>query len=154
MSGSHYAPEPDGKSRPAAALDELRREFGPAFDAIPDVDAFVREQRSGGEPAQYDVQPPDALHPLSDIAQLRAEVAQLRAALDKQRRATNGAVEILAARQAHTDHAYVRLSEMVRGLAVPDAARLDRRIDELAAAHARLVDVVQVLRLKAEDDGR
>ena len=53
MSGSHYAPEPPGKPNPSEAFAELRREFGGYFDAIANVDAWVREQR-GGEPASPD----------------------------------------------------------------------------------------------------
>ena len=55
MSGSHGAPEPQGKQRPSDAMSELRREFGAYFDAIADPDAWVREQRSGGERTQYDL---------------------------------------------------------------------------------------------------
>ena len=36
-------------------MSELRREFGAYFDAIADPDAWVREQRSGGERTQYDL---------------------------------------------------------------------------------------------------
>lgn len=35
---------------PADAFANLREEYGAYFDAIPDVDAFVREQRGGDEP--------------------------------------------------------------------------------------------------------
>ena len=55
MSGSHYAPEPVGKPNPSAAMSELRREFGAYFDAVATPDAWVREQRSGGEVTQYDL---------------------------------------------------------------------------------------------------
>ena len=55
MSGSHYAPEPVGKPNPSAAMSELRREFGAYFDAVANPDAWVREQRSGGEVTQYDL---------------------------------------------------------------------------------------------------
>ena len=33
--------------KPSDTLAELREQFGPYFDAIDDVDAWVREQRSG-----------------------------------------------------------------------------------------------------------
>ena len=37
------------KQRPADAFANLREQFGAYFDAIPDVDAFVKEQRGGDE---------------------------------------------------------------------------------------------------------
>jgi hypothetical protein len=39
--------------RPADAFANLREEYGAYFDAIPDVDAFVREQRGGEDAAEW-----------------------------------------------------------------------------------------------------
>ena len=63
--------DPDATPKLSDALAELREQYGAYFDAIPDVDAFVREQRSGGghdlrtadqlcDPESY-VTPPGAL---------------------------------------------------------------------------------------------
>ncbi len=42
--------DPDA-TRPSDAFANVREQFGAYFDAIPDVDAFVREQRGGGDAA-------------------------------------------------------------------------------------------------------
>lgn len=63
MSGSHYAPEPSENREPLTVDDLL---------------ATVRDVPG----TQYDLTPPDALHPLTDIAALRLEVAALADALN------------------------------------------------------------------------
>ena len=63
MSGSHYAPEPSENRGPLTVDDLL---------------ATVRDVPG----TQYDLTPPDALHPLTDIAALRLEVAALADALN------------------------------------------------------------------------
>ena len=63
MSGSHYAPEPSENRGPLTVDDLL---------------ATVRDVPG----TQYDLTPPDALHPLTDIAAMRLEVARLADALN------------------------------------------------------------------------
>ena len=63
MSGSHHAPEPSENRGPLTVDDLL---------------ATVRDVPG----TQYDLTPPDALHPLTDIAALRLEVAALADALN------------------------------------------------------------------------
>ena len=63
MSGSHHAPEPSENRGPLTVDDLL---------------ATVRDVPG----TQYDLTPPDALHPLTDIAALRLEVARLADALN------------------------------------------------------------------------
>ena len=41
--------DPDTTPKPSDAFTNVRDQFGAYFDAIPDVDAFVREQRGGGD---------------------------------------------------------------------------------------------------------
>lgn len=57
------------KQRPADAFANLREQYGAYFDAIPDVDAFVREQRGGEDAAEW-------LRPLPDVEPTPDEWAQ------------------------------------------------------------------------------
>jgi len=43
-------PDPDPRPTMLDTFANIREQFGAYFDAIPDVDAFVREQRGGDEP--------------------------------------------------------------------------------------------------------
>ena len=66
----------------------IREQFGAYFDSIPDVDAFVREQRGGDAPAAqpYTLTP----WPLSvdqRLARYEAELSRLRDAHERQAQA-------------------------------------------------------------------
>ena len=49
MHDARESGNPEPKPKPTDAFANLRERFGAYFDAIPDVDAFVKEQRSGDE---------------------------------------------------------------------------------------------------------
>ena len=68
--------DPAATPKPSDAFANIREQFGAYFDAIPDVDAFVREQRGGGD--DRDLRTADQRH-ADELAQLQAELADLRA---------------------------------------------------------------------------
>ena len=105
MSGSHYAPEPVGKPNPSAAMSELRSEFGAYFDAVANPDAWVREQRSGGEVTQYDLRTV-AEREDDRLAQLELRIDNLLDVAERQaQRLRRLEVENVALREAVERHA-------------------------------------------------
>ena len=74
--------DPDADPRPTMqeTFANIREKFGAYFDAIPDVDAFVREQRGGGD---RDLPTADQRH-ADELAELRERLEAIEAALHSQ----------------------------------------------------------------------
>jgi hypothetical protein len=90
--------DPDADPRPTMqeTFANIREKFGAYFDAIPDVDAFVREQRGGATPTApaYTLMPwPQSVN--QRLARYEAELSRLRDAHERQAQADTERLEAI-----------------------------------------------------------
>ena len=144
-------------------MAELREHFGAYFDAIPDVDAYVREQRGGGEAAQYDLRTlPERER--ADVAALRQTCDKLADALAYLTKRVDDLTSAAMTDLSRTSHDVAALRAELDGvsrIAVTAQtqgaaherrmAALERTVEALTDAAARQADALQVLVLKQED---